>query len=86
MMPPVLVPTTRSKHDTTGRPRSRSRPASGALQVGEGLGNQEVATRLFFSHKTTEVHLRYTSATTTIARRSLRTSLAKLISSGIINQ
>src|SRR5215471_3550877 len=30
MMPPVLVPTTRSKCEMTGRPRSCSRPASSA--------------------------------------------------------
>jgi DNA-binding CsgD family transcriptional regulator len=54
-----------------------------ALQVAEGLSNQEVATRLFLSPKTIEVHLGHIYDKLGVHSR---TSLAKLISSGAINK
>jgi DNA-binding NarL/FixJ family response regulator len=54
-----------------------------ALQVAEGLSNQEVATRLFLSPKTIEVHLGHIYDKLGVHSR---TSLARLISSGAIQQ
>lgn len=51
-----------------------------ALQVAEGLSNQEVATRLFISPKTIEVHLGHIYDK--LGVRS-RTGMAKLINSGV---
>jgi DNA-binding CsgD family transcriptional regulator len=53
-----------------------------ALQVAEGLTNQEAATRLFLSPKTIEVHLGHIYDKLGVHSR---TSLAKLISSGMLN-
>ena len=52
-----------------------------ALHVAEGLTNQEVATRLFLSSKTIEVHLGHIYSKLGLHSR---TSLARLISSGIV--
>jgi ATP/maltotriose-dependent transcriptional regulator MalT len=54
-----------------------------ALQVAEGLTNQEVAARLFLSHKTIEVHLGHIYGK--LGVRS-RTGLARLVSSGSLPQ
>jgi DNA-binding NarL/FixJ family response regulator len=54
-----------------------------ALQVAEGLSNQEVATRLFLSHKTVEVHLSHIYDKLGVRSRS---GLTRLITSGGINQ
>ena len=52
-----------------------------ALQVADGLSNQEVAARLFLSHKTIEVHLGHIYDK--LGVRS-RTSLARLVHSGAV--
>jgi DNA-binding NarL/FixJ family response regulator len=54
-----------------------------ALQVADGLSNQEVAARLFLSHKTIEVHLSHIYDK--LGVRS-RTSLARLVHSGAVQQ
>jgi DNA-binding NarL/FixJ family response regulator len=54
-----------------------------ALQVAEGLSNQEVAARLFLSHKTIEVHLGHIYDK--LGVRS-RTGLARLVHSGAVQQ
>jgi DNA-binding NarL/FixJ family response regulator len=54
-----------------------------ALQVADGLSNQEVAARLFLSHKTIEVHLGHIYDK--LGVRS-RTSLARLVHSGAVQQ
>jgi DNA-binding CsgD family transcriptional regulator len=54
-----------------------------ALQVAEGLSNQEVATRLFLSPKTIEVHLSHIYSKLGVHSR---TSLARLITSGTVQQ
>jgi DNA-binding NarL/FixJ family response regulator len=54
-----------------------------ALQVADGLSNQEVAARLFLSHKTVEVHLGHIYDK--LGVRS-RTSLARLVHSGAVQQ
>jgi DNA-binding NarL/FixJ family response regulator len=54
-----------------------------ALQVAEGLSNQEVAARLFLSPKTIEVHLGHIYDKLGVHSR---TSLAKLINSGAMQQ
>ena len=54
-----------------------------ALQVADGLTNQEVAARLFLSHKTIEVHLGHIYDK--LGVRS-RTSLARLVHSGAVQQ
>ena len=54
-----------------------------ALQVAEGLTNQEVAARLFLSHKTIEVHLGHIYDK--LGVRS-RTGLARLVHSGAVQQ
>jgi len=50
-----------------------------ALQVADGLSNQEVAARLFLSHKTVEVHLGHIYDKLDIHSR---VGLANLINSG----
>lgn len=52
-----------------------------ALQVAEGLSNQEVAARLFLSHKTVEVHLGHIYDKLGIRSRA---SLTKLVHSGTV--
>jgi len=52
-----------------------------ALQVAEGLTNQEVATRLFLSPKTIEVHLSHIYSKLGVHSR---TSLARLLNSGAV--
>jgi len=52
-----------------------------ALQVAEGLTNQEVAARLFLSHKTIEVHLGHIYDKLGVHSR---TGLARLITSGAV--
>jgi DNA-binding CsgD family transcriptional regulator/integrase len=52
-----------------------------ALQVSEGLTNQEVATQLFLSSKTIEVHLSHIYSKLGVHSR---TSLARLIHSGVV--
>jgi DNA-binding NarL/FixJ family response regulator len=52
-----------------------------ALQVAEGLTNQEVASRLFLSPKTIEVHLSHIYSKLGVHSR---TSLARLINSGAV--
>jgi DNA-binding NarL/FixJ family response regulator len=54
-----------------------------ALQVAEGLTNQEVAARLFVSPKTIEVHLGHIYHKLGLHSR---TSLTRLISSGLVSQ
>jgi DNA-binding NarL/FixJ family response regulator len=54
-----------------------------ALQVADGLSNQEVAARLFLSHKTIEVHLGHIYDK--LGVRS-RTGLARLVHSGAVQQ
>jgi DNA-binding CsgD family transcriptional regulator len=53
-----------------------------ALQVAEGLSNQEVAARLFLSHKTIEVHLGHIYHKLGVHSR---TSLAILVNSGTVH-
>jgi DNA-binding NarL/FixJ family response regulator len=54
-----------------------------ALQVSDGLSNQEVAARLFVSHKTIEVHLGHIYDK--LGVRS-RTGLARLVHTGAVQQ
>jgi DNA-binding NarL/FixJ family response regulator len=51
------------------------------LQVADGLSNQEVAARLFLSHKTVEVHLSHIYDKVDVHSR---TSLARLVHSGAV--
>ena len=54
-----------------------------ALQVADGLSNQEVAARLFLSHKTVEVHLGHIYDKLGVHSR---TNLARLVHSGAVQQ
>ena len=54
-----------------------------AMQVAEGLSNKEVATRLFLSPKTIEVHLGHIYDKLGVHSR---TTLARLISSGVVHK
>jgi DNA-binding NarL/FixJ family response regulator len=54
-----------------------------ALQVADGLSNQEVAARLFLSRKTIEVHLTHIYDELGVHSR---TSLARLVHSGAVQQ
>jgi DNA-binding NarL/FixJ family response regulator len=54
-----------------------------ALQVADGLSNQEVAARLFLSHRTIEVHLGHIYDKLGVRSRA---SLARLVHSGAVQQ